>query len=476
MGQPALPPSRYPFYDKLLFVIFVLLLPPLLASKPGLFADGDVSWHVAAGRWMMEHRQVPTLDPFSFTMAGQPWVAHEWLSEILLAGAFDLAGFAGLAALVGLAIMLLHLVLFLHLRARVGPVALLVAFAVMDVILAKFLLARPHVLVWPLLAAWTAALLASRDRGMPPPLWLAALMLLWANLHGSFALGFIIAGAIGLDALIDARWSRGAFLGWLNFGLLALLAALLNANGAAGLLHPLAIMDMKTLYLINEWNPSNPFESPLFYVAIALAGAFLVVKRPRFALGEASLLVLMLVLALSQIRHQSWLAIVAALVLAPRLAGPGRAQAPPVFADAAPRRTWIGATAAAGFLLVAARALVPLEPEDETGTPRGLIAHIPPALKSQPVFNEYSFGGPLILAGVRPYIDGRADMYGDAFFSEYARIARGDVAAFQRAVERYGIRWTMLPESSPLVKALDSSPRWRRVYTDKVGIIHVRGD
>jgi hypothetical protein len=93
------------------------------------------------------------------------------------------------------------------------------------------------------------------------------------------------------------------------------------------------------------------------------------------------------------------------------------------------------------------------------------------------VFNGYSFGGPLILAGIKPYIDGRADLYGDAFVSDYEQITRGDRARFNRAVDRFGIRWTMLPpSSSPLIAALDASPRWRRIYADRVGIIHVRRD
>ena len=102
MGQLALPPERYPLYDKTLFATYVLFLPPLMASTPGLFADGDVSWHVAAGRWIIAHGSIPDTDPFSSTMAGQHWVAHEWLAEVLLGGAFGLGGFAGLAALISL--------------------------------------------------------------------------------------------------------------------------------------------------------------------------------------------------------------------------------------------------------------------------------------------------------------------------------------------------------------------------------------
>jgi hypothetical protein len=103
------------------------------------------------------------------------------------------------------------------------------------------------------------------------------------------------------------------------------------------------------------------------------------------------------------------------------------------------------------------------------------LAAVPADLRGKPVMNGYSFGGPLILAGMRPYIDGRSEMYGDAFFLDYMQISDGDMARFSRAVDRYGIRWTMLPnDDASLIKQLDSSPEWRRLYSDKVGVIHVR--
>ena len=472
---PLIRPERYGFFDRLLFAVLVLLVPPLLASKPNLFGDGDVSWHVAAGQWILANGRIPQADPFSHTMAGQPWVAHEWLGEIAYALAFDLAGYSGLAALVTVALMALHLTVFLHLRVRVGPAAILAAVVAMDMILVKFLWARPHVLVWPLLAMWTAVLVSSRDRARPPPLALALLMFAWTNVHGSFALGFIVAGAIGLDAVVRAGWDRALVLGWLNFGLLAIVAALFNLNGSDGLFHAFTILGLETLHLIQEWAPSAPATSPPFYVVLMTTLAIMVLKGVRLKFGEAALLLLLLAMAFLQVRHQSWLAIVAALMLTPRLSASLRGQAPAVFATARERRTWAGGAIAAAVALVALRVLVPLQPKESAGAPGALIAAIPAELRAKPVLNEYSFGGPLILAGVRPYIDGRADMYGDQFLRDYVEIVNeGDGTRFKRAVDRYGIRWTMLRPKSGLVKALDASPDWRRIYSDEVGVLHVR--
>ena len=70
------------------------------------------------------------------------------------------------------------------------------------------LLARPHMLALPIAAAWSAGLLAARDRGRAPPLALAALMTLWANMHGGFIFGLMLIGPFALEALAEAPPAR----------------------------------------------------------------------------------------------------------------------------------------------------------------------------------------------------------------------------------------------------------------------------
>jgi hypothetical protein len=84
-------------------------------------------------------------------------------------------------------------------------------------------------------------------------------------------------------------------------------------------------------------------------------------------------------------------------------------------------------------------------------------------------------GGPLILSGIRPYIDGRGDVYGDAMMLDYACISKGDSAAFSRAVDRWNIRWTILPHDyKAVIELLDRSGQWRRIASDPAGVIYVR--
>ncbi len=174
----------------------------VLGSSATIFNDGDVSWHIATGQWILAHRALPHTDPFSFTWAGKPWVPIEWLAEVLMAAAFAIARYSGIAALVTAALMALHALVFFNAARFVRPWIAVGAVIAMDLVLIPMMLARPHVLAWPLIAFWTWLMLRAREGDRAPPLAAALLMVLWANLHGSFVMGLAIAGAFGLEALI----------------------------------------------------------------------------------------------------------------------------------------------------------------------------------------------------------------------------------------------------------------------------------
>ena len=67
----------------------------LCAFSLALLNDGDTWSHVGTGEWILDHRAVPHVDPFSFTRTGEPWVAHEWLAEVAFALVYRAAGWAG---------------------------------------------------------------------------------------------------------------------------------------------------------------------------------------------------------------------------------------------------------------------------------------------------------------------------------------------------------------------------------------------
>lgn len=104
----------------------------------------------------------------------------------------------------------------------------------------------------------------------------------------------------------------------------------------------------------------------------------------------------------------------------------------------------------------------------------GAFEAVPPAVRAEPVFNSYSFGGPLILRGVKVFIDGRADMYGDRHVLDYDRMADGDIALFRQYDARHRFRWTILGTHDELAEKLDREPGWKRIYKDDFATVHMR--
>src|SRR5437660_11881243 len=106
MGQARTAAGMGPSILPLL--VAVLLIPLALGSSKTIFNDGDVSWHIATGQWILDHRAIPHTDPFSFTWLGKPWVPIEWLSAVIYASAYRLAGYGGVAAAVTAPLMARH--------------------------------------------------------------------------------------------------------------------------------------------------------------------------------------------------------------------------------------------------------------------------------------------------------------------------------------------------------------------------------
>ncbi len=186
----------------------------------------------------------------------------------------------------------------------------------MDLVLIPMMLARPHLLAWPLIALWTWLMLRARERDRAPPLAAALLMVLWANLHGSFVFGLAIAAAFGLEALVASADRPRALRQWLVFGIACLARGLRQRQWHRGRAPPAcASPSLQMLPLIDEWKPSSPTVTPFFFAVLASTLALIAWKRPRLPWVRWLLLAALLALALFQVRHQAMLAIVAAMLL-----------------------------------------------------------------------------------------------------------------------------------------------------------------
>jgi hypothetical protein len=450
-------------------VVAALAAFALAAFAPGLLNDGDTYWHIRAGEWMVAHGTVLRGDIFSYTVAGAPWHTQEWLAEILMALAWR-GGWAGIHLLFAACAGVTAGVVGFFVRKRVDLVPALLTVVLGLCCITGSLLARPHMLTLPLLAIWTAALVAAREQDRAPSWWLVVVMPLWANLHGSFAFGLALAGALAVEAVIESGERKKTLLGWGLFLLAAALSATITPFGVQTLLFPFKLSAMQSLGHIGEWQPSD--FSHLSPFALALLTSLFVLGSGKVKIPPFRLLLLtgLVWLALAHARHQMLLGVTAPILLGPVLARSWPAERrthPPLFAALA---------ALVLVAMVAARLIVPAAHSGDPGSPVSALAHVPRVVRETPVLNDYGFGGYLIWNGVKVFIDSRADLYGDIFVQNYADIASPDKDALAATLALHHVRWTIFPRGAPVVKLLDTTPGWRRLYSDKLATVHVRED
>ncbi len=471
-----------------LLVALAVCIGLLFYTTTQTLGDPDTFLHLATGHWIFQHRSVPSLDPFSYTFAGAPWVAHEWLSQCLLAAAHHLAGWTGLVFLVVACLALTLSYLLRFLLGRMPPIYALLFTVLASSALAPHLLARPHVLAWPMLAVWAGSLINASEKIQSPPWWLLGLMVLWANLHGSFMLGLALLLAIALEAALNGPpASRLSTLkNWGLFICLSLLAVMLTPSGWKGLWFAFKLLNLKHLDIIVEWMPASfvGFNSLELWL-MALLGLALT----GYLRLPAVRLLLLLGLLHQALAHGRYLSIFG--LLTPMLIATPFGKLYPALSADKPQVSSLDAffdrlVAPAKPLAVALAVALVLVTGFVTGqtgrhrteasiTPKAAVDAAIQAGVAGHVLNQYQFGGYLIYRGIPVFIDGRADLYGDQHLNAYAEsLLSLKPEKLQKTLDDFKISWTLLSPDSPAVSYLDTQSGWRKIYQDDTAVVHIR--
>jgi hypothetical protein len=479
-----------------LFVIILAL--GLFGMAARSVTDPDVWWHLRTGQLIVQTHTIFHADPYSFTRYGQPWVDHEWLSQVLIFSVYRLAGWAGLSVAFGAVIAASFLLVFWRCSGRpyiAGVITLLGAFAS-----APSWGVRPQMLT--LLLASVLLLILERSYEHPKLLWCTpALMLLWVNLHAGYALGIALMALFLVGDALDAAFgfarcgSKDGHPPAARFRPLALAIAAciavvpLNPYGTAIYAYPLETLRSRAMQsYIGEWlSPNFHQASYLPTLMMILATLALPVLSPRrLRPREVLLLSVATFAALRSVRHIPIYTLIAIPILSAMVLAwlqvhwrRRRLNAKPSLMS--PAKAFFNAALLIGFLIfvvVRVRHVSQHQAEAEakefpTAAASFIATHRPPA----PMLNHYNWGGYFIwklYPEYRVYIDGRADLYGDDFMDELATAyyVRGD--SWRSPFETWGIRTVVLPPDAPLVTALRVLPDWETIYADDQAVILTR--
>ena len=498
--RPSLWKSRWvrsnnEFFIPTALAVFLLLYSYLLSVGPSLLGDPDTLWHIRTGQWILDHAQFPTVDFYSYTEAGRPWISTEWLSEILYAVAFDFGGWRAVTILAGTAcaatIGIVCFYLLRHLRFSVAIGWTVLTWAAIS----PHFLARPHVFSYVLLAIWTIKLLDAYDDDkfdLPSLFSLVPLMILWANLHGSFTLGlvllYIFAGFCLYHHVVQQNYTKCWRL--LAVTTVVSVSALITPYGISPAYMTTTLLNMSFTYTrIGEWHPPNfqQFRTLLIYlVAIlsAIAGLGIRVRGPRLIAFA-----LITVMGLSYFRGLMMFFVLLPIIFARPAAGCVWYLAPQLSVTSEDDRASdtvlrflqkrvFGILAGCMALAVSItvwtwwrKDIVP----SLSIAPKAAIEFVQRTNITGNVFNWYNFGGYLIFSGIPTFVDGRADLFGDAFLQKYQNaVDLVDINDAFELLDEYKVSWVVLGPKAPLVKALVRSTLWDEVYSDEYSVVLVR--
>ncbi len=502
--------------DIVFTVLFLTLAFGSLA--PRLLGDADTGWHIVNGERILETRSVPHTDPFSYTLAGQPWYAWEWLYDVLAGELHRRAGMNGVVLLSALLIALAFATLFRWTLARTGRLLSVAGLLVLSLMASSIhFLARPHLASWLLVLVFWRILddYVSRPGGAQYRLLgLPLLMLLWVNVHGGFLLGLVLAGIYLLGEAWRARFDGDGQeraqaklrMRWLGRVLaLLFLATLVNPYG-------LSLWTHIYRYLSNRYfmDHIQEFLSPNFHGAAEKSfAAILLICVAALALHCRKLTPARLLLILFSVysglyaaRNIPFAAMLLTVTLAPiiaeTLAGAARAT-PSVPASRLLARVdafsahmgsmelrfrghvlpclavalgiWVGAHHGR----LGARQLMSAE-FNPAKFPAGAANYLANSGIRQQVFSPDSWGGFLIYRlypNFRVYMDDRHDFYGEQFVKDYVKV-RDVEPGWQEVLARWKVNYVLIKPASALANTLEEMPEWRTAYRDNAGVVFAR--
>lgn len=489
------PPSRLgrwltPSFEALTFILLfwvsLFFMPQLLNG------DGDLGRHLTVGETILSTGQVPRVDQFSNTRLNDPFVPHEWLSEVLFAAAYRAESLNGVAWLTAFVLALTYALLAGGMRligvyAPLAAASAIVAYATGAI----HHLARPHIFTILCFTIFLIVLEFVRISGKSRALViLPIVMIAWVNLHGAFIAGLVLILGYCIGALLDRSYR--SFTKWALAGLATLAVTLINPAGLEMLTNGFAFLGNR--FLVEQ---TVEYASPDFHLysawpfAALLLGVLVLGARGRMYLTWTQIVPLAMwsAFALYSARNIPLAAQVLVIMSVPSLNEWLRVARPAWAASLARLDTMAPVGSGAIWVLLAAGLMIWLE---AGGTPldvwrggnqfspvRFPVAAVDSLENDLPrgnMFNEFTWGGYLLKRlwpRERVFIDGQTDFYGEELAREYLDVVNAE-SDWRDILNKYDVQWIILPPGFPLARELGHSPDWVERYRDATAVVWVR--
>ncbi|WP_439374530.1 hypothetical protein [Bradyrhizobium sp. DASA03120] len=478
--------QRARWFIFVVLVALLLLLYLVFLPADRLLLDADLYWHIATGRRIWEGGSFPQVDEFTHTFPGHPWIARDWVSDLIFFGAYRLSGFRGVAMITGAAVALAYALLFLMLARTMRFTVAIGVAAVALGLAVSHLHARPQIFGDGLMVVWVAALVRAVDTKASPSLMLLPIMTLWANVHGSFVAGLALTVALAAEAAFESPSGERLLVArrWAVFLVAACGAACVTPYGARLFLTTLPVIGAHEAKLyVAEWRAVS-FENGRLVVLSVLALVFLaLLNGVKIRFCRLTILLSIAAYMLTAIRFIFLFNIVAPLLLATPLTRQFRflrlseqiATQPQFFTTMSRlgRRGVYGTYAIIAIIILVTGIFGDSVKPQRQISPEGAVDYIFAHNLHGNIYNDYDFGGYLIFRGLPTFIDGRT-VFDEGFMTENLTIVFRRPREFVGYLDKHRISIGVVKPNSMESQEFRASPEWIGVYSDDISELFVR--
>ena len=501
-------------FSRISFTALYQILQVIAALLCGYFVlfpitDGDIFWHLAAGREIVARKGFLFADPFSYTLDSPRWIDVHWLFQVLVYAVERFGGLRLLPVLKAACVAGAVQVIFSAFPKNGRTMVLWFVTAALFFFQRYLIPMRPILLSLLFIAADISFLERFCESGKRRYLaGAAAVQIVWTNCQGLFLLGPAIALAYGAGETADRITGRTAGPPTANpvmspvrmprllqfFPLVLTMCSFVNPYGWRAVAFAAGLLVRIRPAAANIYSTSIDENMPLLRMIGTTYGHYVAV------VGAAAVLYLLSILHLPRavrLRHSflasgglllAWMAqrngiLFTFLVLPGLLWNSGSSTGgrfhryfrfvTPVFSAVAISIALILTVRTTRMLMVWPHALAPFS--HPVGSAEYLLLH---ATTSGNLFNADRYGGYLVwklFPGYKVSSDTRLTLRPESFFREYLSLVNRP-ESFGAYADRWNITMVALPVAPlyrycDLAAALYRSDRWNLIYTDGVEVL-----
>ena len=476
------PRSETPM-SRLIPLPLMVLLATLIYRAPSRAASGihdpDYYWHLAYGKWILDHLSLPTSDFWSWTANGRHYQLTQWLGEVVMALADRTAGEPGTQILAALLVTLTFTCSFLAARCYLGSrlASLIVAIGANITLLA--LACRPHLFshLGLALLTWLVSKYQTSDSHRPL-YWIPIVMAVWVNLHGGYAIGlgwlWIMTWLLFVERYI--RHDESPWRAALPLALTAAagtIATLLNPYGIGAWENAINVATLKSSAagIIDEWNPTTIRTEAGFQFFIVSSALFASMATAREKLRPHALMAAFLLVGIGWTSLR--VSIFASVLLVPLIAQAIRTT--PFYMLAFVGRAYHferGVKVVAAIPLLAALLIASWSMASRDHLAEDKMLETLPVRETEfiraknltgKILNTPDAGGYLIHHGLKVSLDTRFDLYGDRPLFEFLFAQRGE-EGWREYISRLNPDIVLIENAAALRQLLSTADDYRLVF------------